>query len=65
MEKPEFLAALKLVSGEEILSVVTHVNDENGDYLVVEKSYRDRRSHTSRQQARCEGVALDEIFQGG
>ena len=36
MEKPEFLAALKLVSGEEILSVVTHVNDENGDYLVVE-----------------------------
>ena len=36
MEKPEFLAALKLVSGEEILSVVTHVNDENGDYLIVE-----------------------------
>jgi len=35
-DKPEFLAALKLVSGEEILSVVSHVHDENGDYLIVE-----------------------------
>ena len=35
-KKPEFLAALKLVSGEEILSMVTHVNDVNGDYLIVE-----------------------------
>ena len=32
MDKPEFLAALKLVSGEEILAVSTHVHDENGDY---------------------------------
>ena len=35
-KKPEFLAALKLVSGEEILSMVTHVQDTNGDYLIVE-----------------------------
>ncbi len=35
-KKPEFLAAIKLVSGEEILSMVTHVNDENGDYLIVD-----------------------------
>lgn len=35
-KKPEFLAALKLVSGEEILSMVTHVHDANGDYLIVE-----------------------------
>ena len=35
-KKPEFLAALKLVSGEEILSMVTHVQDVNGDYLIVE-----------------------------
>ena len=36
MEKPEFLAALKLVSGEEILAMSTHVHDENGDYMIVE-----------------------------
>ena len=36
MEKPEFLAALKLVSGEEILAVITSVHDEIGDYLIVE-----------------------------
>ena len=35
-KKPEFLAAIKLVSGEEILSMVTHVTDTNGDYLIVE-----------------------------
>ena len=35
-EKADFLTALKLVSGEEILSVVSHVRDENGDYLIVE-----------------------------
>ena len=29
----EFLAALKLVSGEEVLSQVTHVEDEAGDYF--------------------------------
>ena len=34
--RPEFLAALKLVSGEEILAVSTHVHDENGDYIIVE-----------------------------
>ena len=31
MDKEEFLAALKLVSGEEILSIVTSVRDDNGD----------------------------------
>ena len=36
MDKKEFLAAIKLVSGEEILSMVTSVHDENGDYLIVE-----------------------------
>jgi len=35
-KKPEFLAAIKLVSGEEILAMVTHVQDANGDYLIVE-----------------------------
>ena len=33
MDKEEFLAAIKLVSGEEILSMVTSVHDDNGDYL--------------------------------
>ena len=36
MDKAEFLAALKLVSGEEILSIVTSVRDDNGDYLIVD-----------------------------
>ena len=36
MDKAEFLAAIKLVSGEELLSVVTPVNDDNGDFLIVE-----------------------------
>ena len=36
MDKTEFLAAIKLVSGEELLSMVTSVPDENGDYLIVE-----------------------------
>ena len=35
MDKTEFLAAIKLVSGEELLSMVTSVHDENGDYLIV------------------------------
>ena len=36
MDKEEFLAAIKLVSGEELLSMVTSVHDENGDYIIVE-----------------------------
>ena len=36
MDKTVFLAAIKLVSGEELLSMVTSVYDENGDYLIVE-----------------------------
>ena len=36
VDKTEFLAAIKLVSGEELLSMVTSVHDENGDYLIVE-----------------------------
>ena len=36
MDKTEFLAAIKLVSGEELLSMVTSVHDENSDYLIVE-----------------------------
>ena len=38
MDKTEFLAAIKLVSGEELLSMVTSVHDENGDYLIVENA---------------------------
>ena len=36
MDKTEFLAAIKVVSGEELLSMVTSVHDENGDYLIIE-----------------------------
>jgi len=36
MPEEEFLAAIKLVTGEEVLSRVSHVNDENGNYLVFE-----------------------------
>ena len=36
MDTTAFLAAIKLVSGEELLSMVTSVHDENGDYLIVE-----------------------------
>ena len=36
MDKTEFLAAIKLVSGEELLSMVTSVHDDNGDYLIVD-----------------------------
>ena len=36
MDKTEFLAAIKLVSGEELLSMVTSLHAENGDYLIVE-----------------------------
>ena len=32
----EFLGALKIVTGEEVLSRVTYVDDENGNYVVLE-----------------------------
>lgn len=32
----EFLAALKLITGEEILAIVCPVNDEAGEYVIVE-----------------------------
>ena len=35
-KKVEFLAAIKLVSGEEILAVTEHIHDENGDYLIAQ-----------------------------
>ena len=35
-KKAEFLAAIKLVSGEELLAVIEHVRDENGDYMIVQ-----------------------------
>ena len=35
-KKVEFLAALKLVSGEELLAIIEHVQDENGDYMIVQ-----------------------------
>jgi hypothetical protein len=36
MPEEDFLGALKMISGEEVLSRVTSVNDENGHYLVLE-----------------------------
>ena len=36
MPEEEFLGALKMISGEEVLSRVTSINDENGHYLVLE-----------------------------
>ena len=36
MPEEEFLGALKIVTGEEVLSKVTYVNNENGNYLVLE-----------------------------
>ncbi len=35
-KKAEFLAALKLVSGEELLAIIEHVHDENGDYMILQ-----------------------------
>ena len=35
-KKAQFLAAIKLVSGEELLAVIEHVQDENGDYMIVQ-----------------------------
>jgi len=35
-KKSEFLAALKLVSGEELLAIIEHVHDENGDYMILQ-----------------------------
>ena len=32
----EFLAAIKLVSGEELLAIIEHVHDENGDYMILQ-----------------------------
>ena len=32
----EFLAAIKMVSGEEVLSMVTPFFDESGEYLILE-----------------------------
>ena len=36
MPEEEFLGALKKVTGEEVLSRVTYVDDENGNYVVLE-----------------------------
>jgi len=36
MPEEDFLGALKMISGEEVLSRVTSVNDENGHYLVLD-----------------------------
>ena len=36
MPDEEFLGALKIVTGEEVLSRVSYVNDDNGSYLVLE-----------------------------
>ena len=32
----EFLGALKIVTGEEVLSKVTYVDDENGNYVILD-----------------------------
>ncbi len=36
MPEEEFLGALKMITGEEVLSRITYVNDDNGNYLVLE-----------------------------
>ena len=36
MPEKEFLGAIKLISGEEILAQVTHVFDDDGDYVIVD-----------------------------
>jgi len=36
MPEEDFLGALKMISGEEVLSRVTSINDENGHYLVLD-----------------------------
>ena len=36
MPEEDFLGALKMISGEEVLSRVTSINDQNGHYLVLE-----------------------------
>ena len=36
MPEEDFLGALKMISGDEVLSRVTSINDENGHYLVLE-----------------------------
>ena len=36
MPTEEFCGALKMISGEEILSRVSSVNDENGHYLILD-----------------------------
>ena len=35
-EENDFLGAIKLITGEELLAKVTHVLDEDGDYIIVE-----------------------------
>jgi len=35
-KQSEFLAAIKLVSGEELLAIIEHVHDENGDYMILQ-----------------------------
>ena len=32
----EFLGAIKMISGEEVLSKVSSVDDENGRYLILD-----------------------------
>ena len=51
MDKTEFLAAIKLVSGEELLSMVTSVHDDNGDYLNCREPNRGRRSNATTNKA--------------
>ena len=36
MPEEEFLGALKIVTGEEVLSKVTYVDDENGNYVILD-----------------------------
>jgi hypothetical protein len=36
MPENEFLGAIKLITGEELLARVTHVFDEDGEYIIVE-----------------------------
>ena len=56
----EFLAALKLVSGEEILAVACHVQDDDGDYVIVENPIEIEEIQMGKKVE--QGVPMDEVL---
>ena len=60
MDKTEFLAAIKLVSGEEY-SMVTSVHDDNGDYLIVDNPIEVEEVILQGNKA-VQSTTLDEVL---